>query len=45
MAKIREIAMAFGRKVLNELPNKRYWNTYAGYGDRIVYDKDVYENG
>lgn len=43
MAKIGELAMAVGRKVLNELPNKRYWNAYADYGDRIIYDKDVYE--
>lgn len=43
MVKIGELAMAVGRKVINKFPNKRYWNTYADYGDRIVYDKDVYE--
>lgn len=44
MAKIGELAMAVGRKVLNELPNKRYWNGYAKFKDgRIIYDKDVYE--
>lgn len=44
MAKIGELAMIVGRKILNELPKKRYWNGYAKFKDgRIIYDKDVYE--
>ena len=44
MAKIGELAMTVGRKILNELPNKRYWNGCAKFKDgRIIYDKDVYE--
>ena len=44
MAKIREIATVVGRKVLKELPNKRYWKGYAAFKDgRVIYDKDVYD--
>ena len=44
MAKIGELAMAVGRKVLNELPNKKYWNGCAKFEDgRVIYDKDVYD--
>ena len=44
MVKLGELAMAVGRKVLNELPNKKYWNGYAAFKDgRVIYDKDVYD--
>ena len=44
MGKIGDLAMTVGRKILNELPNKRYWNGSAKFKDgRIIYDKDVYE--
>ena len=44
MVKIGELAMTIGRKVLNELPNKKYWNGCAKFNDgRIIYDKDVYD--
>lgn len=43
MATIREIAMAVGRKVLDELPNNRYWNQGAHFSDRYISDKDVYD--
>ena len=44
MVKIGELAMAVGRKVLNELPNKKYWNGCAKFKDgRVIYDKDVYD--
>lgn len=44
MVKIGELAMAVGRKILNELPNKKYWNGCAKFKDgRVIYDKDVYD--
>lgn len=44
MVKTGELAMAVGRKILNELPNKKYWNGCAKFKDgRVIYDKDVYD--